>query len=247
MAKATGIGAAMFLDEYDITNDVGSVESISKSITTLDLTGIDKGAPERRAAMRSAAINCSAFHNTSNTHTAIRAMASGADRIVSYFHRSALGTPVASMTSKHVGNAWTRGTDGGFTASVESSSNAYWLDWGYSLTAGKVTHTAATNVTGVDFGASYSFGLQAYLHVISFTGTSATITIQSSSDNGVGDAFSAITSGAFTTVTGATKERIATASNQAIERYLRIATTGTFSSLVFAVQATVNQTDMSGL
>jgi hypothetical protein len=53
-----------------------------------------------------------------------------------------------------------------------------------SLTAAPRTDTTATNGTSYDFGTgSTAFGLQAYLQVLSFTGTSCTIKLQESSDN----------------------------------------------------------------
>lgn len=247
MTKETGLGARLFLDEFDITNDVGSVGTISKSIATLELTGLDKLAPERQAGLRTAQITNSPFWNPTNAHTAMR-NTGGEDRLVSYYHRATLGAPVASMVCKQVAYDATRGADGSFAAQHDSLSNAYWLDWGLALTAGKRTDTTATNGTGVDFslqGAPQSFGLQAYVHVFSFTGTNVTFTIQSSSDNGAGDAFSAVTGGAFAAMTGVGFQRIQTSRTQAIERYLRVVTSGTFTNVVFAVQATVNRTTVN--
>jgi len=81
-----------------------------------------------------------------------------------------------------------------------------------------------------------SQGLVAYLQVFSFSGTSVTATIQESSNNGAGDAFAAVTGGAFTAVSAApATQRIATATNLAVERYLRVALTGTYSSAVLAI------------
>ena len=101
------------------------------------------------------------------------------------------------------------------------------------------TDTGAANGSSLDLGTgSTAFGLQAYLQVLSFTGTDATITIQESSDNGAGDAWAAVTGGAFTQVTaGPVVERIQTARDQTVERYLRVATTttGGFSDLQFVV------------
>lgn len=244
MAKQTGLGARLFLDEFDISNDVGSVGSISKSINVLELTGLDKLAPERQAGLRNAQITNSPFWNPTNAHLAMRNRGNP-DRLVSYFHRATLGAPVASMVSKQVTYDASRGSDGAFTASHDSLSNAWWMDWGLALTAGRRTDTVATNGTGVDFqiqGAPLSFGLQAYVHVFAFTGTNVTFTVQSSSDNGGGDPYSAVTGGAFTAMTGVGFQRIQTARNLPIERYLRVVTTGTFSNVIFAVQATVNQT-----
>lgn len=247
MAKESGLGAQLYVDEYDLSNDTNSLSRISKAANPLEFTGIDKSAVERKAGQLTGQITLTTFWNPTNAHAAYSPLPR-TDRIVSYFHRATLGAPVASMVGKQVGYNPTRDNVGALTAEVDALSNAWWLDWGYALTAGKRTDTAATNGTGVDFanqGAPASFGLQAYLHVQAFTGTSATIKLQSSSDNGAGDAFADVTGGGFTLVTAATKERIATARNLAVERYLRVVTTGTFSNLVFAVQATVNVTDMT--
>ena len=90
------------------------------------------------------------------------------------------------------------------------------------------------------------FGLQAYLHVFAFTGTSATIKLQHSADDAAADAYSDITGGAFTQVTAApTSERIQTARDLAVDRYLRVVTTGTFTELVFAVSVAVNKTEVT--
>ncbi len=90
------------------------------------------------------------------------------------------------------------------------------------------------------------YGLQAYLQVLSFTGTDVTVKLQSSSDDGGSDAYADVTGGAFTQVTaGPTSERIATSSALEIERYLRVTTTttGGFTELSFIVVACVNLTD----
>lgn len=92
------------------------------------------------------------------------------------------------------------------------------------------------------------YGLQAYLQVISFTGTDATIKLQSSADNGATDTYADVTGGAFTQVTsGPTSERIATSASLEIERYLRVVTTtsGGFTSLSFVVVVAPNITGTS--
>lgn len=245
MAKESGLGANLYLDEFDISNDTGSVGTISKSLNPLEFTGIDKLAFERKAGLLSGQITANVFWNPSGAHTAISTLPR-TDRQVSYFHRQTLGAPVASMVAKQVTYDPERDAAGLFTAEVDNLSNAYWLDWGYALTAGIRTDTAATSpATGVDFsiqGAPAAFGAQLYLHVFAFTGTSVTITVEDSADN---ISFASITGGAFTTVTAATKERIATGRTQAIRQYLRVSTTGTFSNVQFAVQATVNNADLT--
>jgi hypothetical protein len=90
----------------------------------------------------------------------------------------------------------------------------------------------------VTYGGTQTFGLQAYLQVFSFTGTDATVKLQSSRDNGLLDAWVDVTGGGFTQVTsGPTTQRIATSATLPVERYLRAVTTTSagFTSLVFNV------------
>jgi hypothetical protein len=84
------------------------------------------------------------------------------------------------------------------------------------------------------------YGLQAYLQVFAFTGTSVTVKLQESADNGVNDAWTDVTGGSFTAATGVTTERIATSTTQNVERYLRVVTTGTFTNAQFAVNVVRN-------
>lgn len=242
MGKESGLGANFYLDGVDLSGDTGSLESISKAIAWVPQTGIDKLAMERKAGQLFGVIDWTSFFNPSAAHPILKTLPR-TDRIATYFHRTTLGAPAASMVCKQVDYAPTRAQDGALNVKVQTISNAYWLDWGKSLTAGMRTDTAATNGTGVDFVASFAFGLQGYLQAFAFTGTSATVKIQHSSDNGVGDPFADVAGGTFTVVTGVTKERIATARALTIKQYLRVVTTGTFSNLVFAVQATVNRTE----
>lgn len=89
-----------------------------------------------------------------------------------------------------------------------------------------------------------SYGLQAYLQVTAFTGTDVTIKLQHSADNGVNDAWSDITGGAFTAVTsGPQTQRLATTATLDIERYVRVTTTtsGGFTSCSFAVTTVRNE------
>jgi hypothetical protein len=109
--------------------------------------------------------------------------------------------------------------------------------------------TDATPLTWTVQGTAYlsshsTFGGQAYLQVFSFTGTDATVKLQHSHDN---TTFADITGGAFTAIGSApTTERIATASDLEIRRYVRAVTTTatSFTSLVFSVMFTNNTTSV---
>lgn len=247
MAKTGGLGDNLYVAQYDLSGDVGSVGEISGGPGLLEVTGISKAAYERLGGHRDGKIEFTTFWNTATDaeHDALKSLPTS-DRVVSYLRGTTLGNPAASIVAKQINYDPERGDDGSLTATVEAVSNGYGLQWGVQLTAGKRTDGSATNGSSVDLGTgSLAFGLQAFVHVFAFTGTSATIKLQESSDDGSGDAWADVTGGAFTTVTGATSQRIATSATQTVERYLRVVTTGTFSNLVFAVNVIRNQTSTS--
>lgn len=248
MSKETGLGARFYLNSGAFANDIKAVPTIEKGIDTLDFTGIDKEAFERLAGQLRGRLAYQTFMNPTGAHATVNDLPR-TDVQLSYFHRATVGVPAASMVAKQMDYKLNRADSGEFLGDVDSLSNAWWLDWGLSMTAGTRTDTGVTNGAAVDFsyqGAPKSFGLQAYLHVMAFTGTSVTIKLQQDDNSGFTSATD-VTGGGFTTVTGATFERIQTARNLSIERYLRVVTTGTFSNVQFAVMCCVNETDMTGV
>lgn len=240
MSKQSGLGDNLYVDGYDISGDVNSLEKIGGGHGVWDSTGIDKYANERLGTVRDGEISWAGFFNdaTSQEHDALKTLPT-TDRHLMYCRGTTLGNPAACMVAKQLNYDWTRGNDGSLSSKLTAQSNGYGLDWGKLLTAGKRTDTSATNGTSVDYSAAGTNGAQAFLQVFSFTGTSVTVKVQSSSDNGVGDAFADVAGLTFTAATGRTVQRLAVTG--AIERYLRIATTGTFSSAVFAVSVNVNE------
>lgn len=245
MSKESGLAAAYFLDGYNLSGDSREFGTISKSMSTLEVPGIDVRSMERLPGKLDGLMSWVSYFNPTNAHIPLSAQPR-TDRVASYLHRQTLGVPTANLVCKQASYDGNRQDAGDFHFGVEALANDFWLDWGLTVTAGIRVDTGATNGTAVDFGAAGVFGLQAYMHVLAFTGTSVTIKLQQSSDNGVGDAFADVTGGAFTLVTGAPdSEAIYTARNQAVERYIRVVTTGTFSALSFVVGVTVNSTDMT--
>lgn len=245
MAKQSGLGDRLLISGYDLSGDIGSLGRIGGGPAALEVTGIDKFAPERIGGVRDGAIEFSSWFNpaTDRAHPRLSALPTS-DVIVTYLRGSTLGGPGAAMVAKQANYDGSRGNDGSFSFAVQALANDYGLEWGTQLTAGVRADEEATDGASVDLGAAGSYGLQAYLHVTAFTGTDATITLQESSDDGDSDSWADVTGGEFATVTGITSERIATASNQAVERYLRVVTTGTFSALSFQVLAVVNATEV---
>lgn len=242
MAKSSGLGARFLVDGYNISADVVSLTGFSSPTRLLDFTDITESAFERKASQRDGQLAVRTFWNPARAHLALRGLTTS-DRIATYAHRATIGSSAVCVNGKQLNYDHTRGEDGSFQSETQVVANGYGAEWGKLLTAVTRTDTGATTGASVDFTAGASFGLQAYLHVVAFTGTDATITIQGSSDNAVGDPFSAITGGAFAAVTSAPgAQRIETGRAVAVERYLRVVTTttGGFSSLEFVVVANIN-------
>lgn len=249
MAKQSGLGMQMWLDGYTIGGDVQGVDRIACPQEVLDFTDITKRAFERQGGRRDGAIDFTAFFNPDGVstppgiHTSLKTLPL-TDRIASAAIPAAtalaIGDPIACLVAKQSNYDGTREASGAFTFKVGTQANAYGLDWARLATVGQRSDTVATNGASLDLtttpSATVAFGLQAYLHVISFTGTSVTIKLQGSSDDGAGDAFADITGGAFAVVSSAPQaQRIATATNLSVERYIRVVTTGTFSQCTFVV------------
>lgn len=243
MAKESGLGDNFYVGIYDLSGDVNALSRIGGGPTPIDVTAINKSAFERIGGKRDGGIDFSTLFNvaTDQEHDALKGLPT-ADVQMMYCRGTVLGNPGAAIIAKQANYDWTRGEDGSLQGAVQALANGYGVEWGRLGTAGKRTDTAATNGASIDGAASSSFGLQMYVHLFSFTGTSVTIKLQESSDDGGGDAFANVTGATTAALTTPGTVRIATATNLAVERYLRVVTTGTFSSAVFAVLIVRNQT-----
>jgi hypothetical protein len=126
------------------------------------------------------------------------------------------------------GGTMTNVSINGVTAGT--GAGTYTLPQGASIT---MTYTVAPTWA---WTATSAFGAQAYLQVMSFTGTDATVTLQDSAD---GSTWANIASGSFAQITAGTPQgqRIALTNTATVRRYLRAITTtsGGFTNLKFVV------------
>jgi hypothetical protein len=231
MAKESGLGDQLYLDSVDLSGTTGAISAISAPFAQLTVTDITQSGTARLAGQHDGTMTFSSWFDPTTAHPKLSVLPT-ADVYGTYFHRTVIGNPCASLVAKQIGYDPNRGADGSLALAVNLTANGFGLEWGQQGTAGKRTDTVATNGASIDGTAATTFGLAAYLHVFAFSGTSVDIVVQDSADNA---SFSPLTGGAFTTVAGTTKERITTASGATVRRYLRVATSGTFSSVTFAV------------
>lgn len=246
MTKQTGMGDNFYVGGYDLSGDVNSLSQIACPREVDDVTAITELANERVYLRRDGVIEWITYMNTAagQAHPVLAALPR-TDEAVAYFRGTTLGNPVAAMVAKQINYDGNRADNGALRFSTQAQANAYGLEWGRSLTAGKRTDTAATNGASIDTLASASFGAQAYLQVFALTGTDVTVKIQDSADN---SSFTDVTGLSFTQVTAApTTERKATANTATIRRYLRAVTvtSGGFTSATFAVA--INKNPVAGV
>lgn len=241
MTVKSGLAQAFYYGGYDLSGDTGSANDLGGGLVgTQDVTPINKSAFKRVGLLRDGRISWTSFFNpaTDQAHERLSALPT-ADQHLMWLTGTTIGSPAACMVGKQIDYNPTRPQDGSLTIAVQAQANRFGLEWCDLLTAGVRTDTEATEGASLDLGTgSTDFGLQAYLQVLSFTGTDVTITIQESSDDAAADAFAAVTGGVFTAVTaGPTVQRIQTARDQTVERYLRVvtSTTGGFTELEFVV------------
>lgn len=233
MTKSSGLGQGLYIGGNDLSGDIGSLSRVHGGPALLDVTGIDKSAHERIGGLIDAGVGFESWFNASGSHPVLSALPT-ADVLVMYVHASSLGAPVACLVAKQVNYDPTRGPDAALAAAIQADGNGTGLQWARMLTAGKKVDTAGANGTAVDDTAvSTAFGLSAYLHVFALTGTNVVVKLQDSADN---SSFSDITGAAFASATSAPgAQRLVTANNATIRRYVRAVSSGTFSSATFAV------------
>lgn len=240
--KSSGLGAALWVGGYDVGASTNSLSRISGGNTPFIMTDITQSAVAREGGQRTGGMDIVSYWNpdAGASHDVYSPLPT-ADEIATYAaYTPAIGTWAASCIGKQLNYDGDRAQDGGFLLNVTNESNGYGLQWGRLATPGMRTDTAATAAAAVsplDLGSASpgAFGLVMFVHLKAFTGTSVTIKLQESSDNS-GDAYTDVVGATTAALTSApTAVRIATGSI-AVERYLKVVTTGTFSNAVFAVQ-----------
>lgn len=240
--KSSGLGAALWVAGYDLGASTNSLSRISGGNTPIPMTDITQSAMAREGGQRTGGMDIVSYWNPDalGSHDAYKTMPRD-DEVATYAaYTPAIGTPSASCIGKQLNYDGNRAQDGGFLLNVTVESNGYGLQWGYLATAGMRTDasaTAAAAVTAFDQGSASpgAFGLVMYVHLKSLGSGDVTIKLQESSDNGA-DAYADVTGATTAALSSApTAVRVATGSI-AVERYLKVVTTGTFTNAVFAVQ-----------
>jgi hypothetical protein len=238
LAKQTGLGDNFDVHGYDLSGDIGAVDTVTGSVALLDLTGIDKSAVERFQGLRSGEIAFSSWYNdaANQSHDRLSTLPT-TDIIVTYWRGNTSGDQAASIVAKQVTYDLSRSADGGLAATTQALSTGFPLEWGRQVTSGKRTDSSATAPTsGVDYTTvSTAFGASCYVQLLAFTGTSVTFELR---DAATEPTYSDVTGGASDAMSAIGAQRWATSATETIRRFINIETTGTFSNAVFRVAVT---------
>lgn len=232
--KTSGLGDNFYVGGYDLSGSVASLDKIACPMGPLDVTGIKSSAHERIGGLRDGEMDWTMFLDYDASvspywQDALHSLPT-TDTVACYLHGNALGNAAAAVNGKQVNYDPTRDNKGNLTFKVQVLGNSYGLEWGDQLTAGLRTDTTATTGTDVDEIASSSHGAQAYIQVTSVVGTSATVKIRHSSDNSTyADLIT------FSTVNAGSVLAERQAVTGTVDRYLEVVSSGTFTSLTFAI------------
>lgn len=236
MAKQTGLGSSLLVEQWDLSGDIGAVTSIITTRATLDVPDISQSAMARIMGRRDGSLAYTAYWDTaaSASHVVLSPQAR-TDQITSVLIGSTVGSAAASMVGKQITYAPTVGADGSLLATVNAQANGNGLEWGALLTTGKQTFASgAINGTSIDFGSASSlFGAAAYIHVISLGSGTPTVTIADSADNATFATLSPVALAFSPTVPYAARAQTGVAAT--IRRYVRVQVSGTYTNLVAAV------------
>ena len=230
MAKSSGVAGGFYVGGYDLSGDVSSVDSISNSRSTIDVTALNQSAMDRLLGKGTGEISFSTFFNDAAlAEHAILSSLPLTDTQVVYAKGGAIGDACAMMDAKQLNYDPSFNADGSVGISVQTvSTNAFPIEWGVMLSAADDTHASAGSSASLDHGASTSAGAAGYLQITSGT---PTVLIQDSANNSDWATLIAFTAVANTAEPAFERKELA----GTVNRYLRITTTGTFSNCKFIV------------
>src|SRR5689334_8957182 len=237
--KSTGLGMGLEVNGVSVAGDVNSIGKIGGGPMPIEMTGIDKLGYERFGGLRDGALEWVSYFNPTLSHPLFAALPT-ADIIATVrYPGGTIGTVGAGVVAKQIGYDPKRGNDGSLLVDIKTMSNGSGVEFGLMATAGLRTDGAAGNGAGLDFGAvigTTAFGLQMYVQLTAFTGTSVTVKLQHSNDDAAGDPYADISGATTVDLTTAPQAvRIATAGNVSVKRWVRVVSVGTFSNAVYTV------------
>jgi hypothetical protein len=202
--KTSGLGDQLYVGGYDLSGDVGAVQSLVSTYAEWVVTGLDKSAEERQLLLADGEIGFANYYDpvSPGLHAILNTLPD-TDALVSYFRGQTLGAVTASIMGKQLNYGLSRGADGSLLGqNIVVKSNGYALEYGYALTPGKYTSVVAEelpglngNLNGYPSDPASNDPTIFYLHVFTMTGVAGddvTVRIQHSDDDALGDPYTTL-------------------------------------------------------
>lgn len=233
MAKQSGLGQAFYAGGYDLSGDVSAINKAASPRATLEKTGINSSAVERILTHGNGELEWTSHFNpaAAQEHAALSTLPT-ADVVTMWLLGTASGADVACLNGKQINYDPNRTANGDLMLGVQAESNSSPLEWAELLTdGGKSTHASATSDSvHLDNGAGTSNGVAAYLEFFSRASGTPTFLVEHSTNDSVW-----ATLLTFDGTGGATPFGERKTASGTVNRYLRAATTGTFTTAVFSI------------
>lgn len=230
MAKSTGLYMQCYVGGYDLSGDVGAIDSISTPRSVIDLTAINQSAMDRGLTRADSSIGFTAYFNDAadRAHDALSTLPT-ANRTVVVAKSTTRAAVAFGMQAKQIGYDPSRDAVGNLTISVSAQgSGGKSPGWGVMLSAGLETHASAGSKASVDNAAATSNGAGIWAHAMSLGSGTPTLLVEHSTDNSIWATLATLT------INGANEHEYASVAGT-VNRYLRLTTTGTFTNFAVAV------------
>ncbi len=227
MAKATALAMSFYFQGFDLSGDVGALDSMASPRGTFEVTGINKSAIERLYGKIDSSLDFTTFFNkaTGQQHLALRTLPTTDVDVLIALQGGAKGSSAAMLgDGKQINYDIARPADGSLTTKGQVLANGRGWEYGIILLA-KATISGTGNSASDNNCASSSAGLAGMIHLTAFSGSNYTATIQDST-NGV----CFCTLKAFAQITAINKSERVTVSGT-VNQYTRVNHAGTFSSV----------------
>lgn len=230
MAKKSGIDQRLYVGGYDLSGDVGAINSCDIIREPIDVTAINVTSRERIQALADGMIDFGSFFNDANdrAHEALSGVPS-ANEIVLWALGSAIGDVGFAFEAVRVQRYNPqRARTGALDINTRSEAEGVPVEDVVMLTAADDTHASATSNASVDQAASSAVGAVGYCIVLSIGSGTPTFIMQDSANDST---FATLISfGAQATQTAARSTVTGT-----VNRYVRATTTGTFTNAQFVM------------
>src|SRR3989337_2441523 len=101
MTKGNGLGANLYVQGYDLSNDIGQIDALENGRDLLEMTGLDKSGHERLQGLQTGRIAFTGFFNDAalQEHVALKLIPT-ADVIGTVFKTAALTAVAAAPPGK---------------------------------------------------------------------------------------------------------------------------------------------------